>query len=100
MAMVGMLAGGCLSDSLLKKGKSVTVARKLPVIVGLVLTATIVRQSVRYYYARRFRHDPAAHTQLPLCDVVRLDRRRSGHPFVYLPRRQNRNDRAAEEAGT
>jgi ACS family D-galactonate transporter-like MFS transporter len=42
MAMVGMLAGGFLSDSLLKKGKSVTLARKLPVIVGLVLTAMIV----------------------------------------------------------
>lgn len=39
MATVGMLAGGFLSDSLLKKGKSVTVARKLPVTVGLVLTA-------------------------------------------------------------
>lgn len=42
MAMVGMLAGGFLSDSLLKKGKSVTVARKVPVIIGLLLTAMIV----------------------------------------------------------
>ncbi|PLZ01028.1 MFS transporter [Burkholderia sp. WAC0059] len=42
MAMVGMLAGGFLSDSLLKRGKSVTAARKIPVIVGLALTATIV----------------------------------------------------------
>jgi ACS family D-galactonate transporter-like MFS transporter len=42
MAMVGMLAGGFLSDSLLKRGKSLTVARKVPVIFGLTLTAMIV----------------------------------------------------------
>lgn len=42
MAMVGMLAGGFLSDTLLKKGKSTTVARKVPVFIGLALTATIV----------------------------------------------------------
>jgi ACS family D-galactonate transporter-like MFS transporter len=42
MAMVGMLAGGFLSDTLLRRGKSVTFARKVPVIVGLLLTAMIV----------------------------------------------------------
>lgn len=40
-AMVGMLTGGVLSDYLLKKGKSVTFARKLPVVVGLILTSMI-----------------------------------------------------------
>ncbi|PHI31887.1 MFS transporter [Budvicia aquatica] len=38
MAMVGVLCGGVLSDTLLKKGKSKTFARKLPVISGLCLT--------------------------------------------------------------
>ncbi|CAN7757811.1 MFS transporter [Caballeronia sp. dw_19] len=41
MAMVGMLTGGFLSDMLLKKGKSVTFARKTPVILGLALTSLI-----------------------------------------------------------
>jgi len=40
--MVGVLAGGFPSDSLPKEGKSVTVARRRPAIVGLVLSALSV----------------------------------------------------------
>ncbi len=41
MAMAGVLCGGTLSDVLLKKGKSRTFARKLPVMAGLCLTMVI-----------------------------------------------------------
>ncbi|WP_448665898.1 MFS transporter [Serratia plymuthica] len=41
MAMAGVLCGGTLSDMLLKKGKSRTFARKLPVMSGLFLTMII-----------------------------------------------------------
>ncbi len=41
-ASVGVLAGGTLSDLLLKRTGSATVARKLPVIMGLVLASCIV----------------------------------------------------------
>lgn len=41
MAMLGVLCGGTLSDMLLKKGKSRTFARKLPIISGLCLTLII-----------------------------------------------------------
>lgn len=40
-AAVGVLFGGALSDALLKRGVSLTWARKLPIIVGFLLTATI-----------------------------------------------------------
>ncbi|WP_455818882.1 MFS transporter [Pseudomonas cerasi] len=42
MAMAGVLCGGTLSDMLLKKGRSRTFARKLPVMSGLLLTTSIV----------------------------------------------------------
>ncbi len=41
-ASVGVLSGGWLSDYLLKKGKSVNIARKLPIIMGLLLASTII----------------------------------------------------------
>ena len=41
MAMAGVICGGTLSDMLLKKGRSKTFARKLPVMSGLLVTASI-----------------------------------------------------------
>lgn len=42
MAMAGVLCGGTLSDFLLKRGRSRTFARKLPVMSGMLLTCSIV----------------------------------------------------------
>ncbi|GME43247.1 MULTISPECIES: MFS transporter [unclassified Pantoea] len=41
MAMAGVLCGGTLSDMLLKRGRSRTFARKLPVMAGMLLTCSI-----------------------------------------------------------
>lgn len=41
MAMCGVLCGGVLSDLLLKRGHSRTLARKLPVMLGLGVTTSI-----------------------------------------------------------
>nr|WP_244951896.1 MFS transporter [Trinickia caryophylli] len=41
-ASVGVMFGGWLSDSLLRRGKSANVARKLPIIAGLLLASTII----------------------------------------------------------
>jgi len=41
-ASIGVLFGGWLSDHLLRRGKSVNVARKLPIIMGLLLASTII----------------------------------------------------------
>jgi len=41
MAMAGVLCGGTLSDFLLKRGRSRTFARKLPVMAGMLLTCSI-----------------------------------------------------------
>ncbi len=41
-AAVGVLAGGVLSDLLLKRSGSANVARKLPIVAGLLLASTIV----------------------------------------------------------
>ena len=41
-ASVGVLFGGWFSDWMLKRGKSPNVARKLPIITGLLLASTIV----------------------------------------------------------
>ena len=41
-ACAGLLLSGFLSDYLLKKGVSVGIARKLPVIIGLLLSVSIV----------------------------------------------------------
>lgn len=41
MAMCGVLCGGVLSDLLLKRGRSRTFARKLPVMLGLGVTTSI-----------------------------------------------------------
>ena len=41
-ASVGVLTGGALSDFLLKRTGSANIARKLPIILGLVLASTIV----------------------------------------------------------
>ncbi|MEB5920643.1 MFS transporter [Franconibacter daqui] len=41
MAMAGVLCGGTLSDLLLKRGRSRTFARKLPVMTGMLLTCSI-----------------------------------------------------------
>ena len=41
-ASVGVLAGGWLSDALIKRTGSATIGRKLPIIAGLLLASTIV----------------------------------------------------------
>lgn len=41
-ASVGVMFGGVLSDWLLRRGRSANVARKLPIIAGLLLASTIV----------------------------------------------------------
>lgn len=41
-ASVGVLFGGWWSDSLLKRGRSANIARKLPIITGLLLASVIV----------------------------------------------------------
>jgi ACS family D-galactonate transporter-like MFS transporter len=41
-ACVGLLLSGFLSDYQVKRGKSVSMARKLPIILGLLLSASIV----------------------------------------------------------
>jgi ACS family D-galactonate transporter-like MFS transporter len=41
-ASVGVLFGGWWSDSLLKRGRSANIARKLPIISGLLLASVIV----------------------------------------------------------
>ncbi len=41
-ASIGVLSGGAVSDWLLRRGKSPNVARKLPIIAGLLLASTIV----------------------------------------------------------
>jgi ACS family D-galactonate transporter-like MFS transporter len=41
-ASVGVMFGGLASDWLLRRGKSANVARKLPIIAGLLLASTIV----------------------------------------------------------
>jgi MFS transporter, ACS family, D-galactonate transporter len=41
MAMAGVLFGGFLSDFLLKKGKTITFARKLPMVTGMILTSIL-----------------------------------------------------------
>jgi len=39
---IGGILGGLLSDLLLKRGKPLTVARKLPIVVGLVISGAIL----------------------------------------------------------
>lgn len=41
-ASVGVLAGGLWSDGMLKRGRSATLARKVPIVTGLLLASTIV----------------------------------------------------------
>jgi ACS family D-galactonate transporter-like MFS transporter len=41
-ASVGVLFGGWWSDNMLRRGKSANVARKLPIITGLLLASTII----------------------------------------------------------
>jgi ACS family D-galactonate transporter-like MFS transporter len=41
-ASIGVLFGGWWSDRMLRQGKSPNIARKLPIILGLLLTSTIV----------------------------------------------------------
>lgn len=41
-AFVGGLIGGYLSDWLLKRGKSLAVARKTPIIIGFILSSSII----------------------------------------------------------
>jgi len=41
-AFIGQLAGGAFSDSLIKKGLSLSRARKIPIIVGMVCSMTII----------------------------------------------------------
>ncbi|WP_160723948.1 MFS transporter [Bacillus sp. USDA818B3_A] len=41
-AFFGCILGGFLSDTLLKRGKSLAVARKTPIIAGFLLSSTIV----------------------------------------------------------
>ena len=38
----GGVLGGVFSDSLIKRGKSLTLARKLPIVVGMLLASTII----------------------------------------------------------
>ncbi len=41
-AFVGVLLGGIFSDWLIKRGHSITFARKLPIILGLLLSTSII----------------------------------------------------------
>jgi MFS transporter, ACS family, D-galactonate transporter len=41
-AVVGVLAGGFFSDWMLRRGADLTVARKVPIIIGLLLSTSIV----------------------------------------------------------
>ncbi|WP_246578233.1 MFS transporter [Clostridium frigoris] len=41
-AFCGVLVSGFVSDKLIKKGVSINVARKAPIIIGLLLTTTII----------------------------------------------------------
>jgi ACS family D-galactonate transporter-like MFS transporter len=41
-ASVGVLVGGAVSDSIIRRTGSATIGRKLPIIVGLLLTSTMV----------------------------------------------------------
>ncbi|MET3233543.1 UNVERIFIED_ORG: ACS family D-galactonate transporter-like MFS transporter [Burkholderia sp. 1263] len=41
-ASIGVMFGGLFSDWLLRRGKSANVARKLPIIAGLLLASTII----------------------------------------------------------
>lgn len=41
-AFVGVLSGGFISDWLLRRGASLTVARKVPIIFGLLLSTSII----------------------------------------------------------
>ncbi|HGH5397508.1 TPA: MFS transporter [Raoultella planticola] len=41
-AFLGVISGGFLADKLVKMGKSIGVARKTPILIGLVLSMTIV----------------------------------------------------------
>ncbi len=41
-AFVGVLMGGFISDLMLRKGSTLTTARKLPIIVGLLLCSSII----------------------------------------------------------
>lgn len=41
MAMAGVLTGGTISDTLLKKGKSTTFARKCPMVVGMIVSSVL-----------------------------------------------------------
>ncbi|MGC2400950.1 MAG: MFS transporter [Acidobacteriaceae bacterium] len=41
-AFVGVLLGGFVSDGLLRRGSTLTTARKLPIIVGMLLSSSIV----------------------------------------------------------
>jgi ACS family D-galactonate transporter-like MFS transporter len=41
MAMAGVLTGGTISDTLLKKGKSTTFARKCPMVVGMIISSIL-----------------------------------------------------------
>jgi ACS family D-galactonate transporter-like MFS transporter len=51
-AFAGVLLGGFVSDGLLRKGCSLTMARKLPIIVGMLLSSSIV--------VANYVHDPLA----------------------------------------
>ncbi|MDU6411159.1 MAG: MFS transporter [Yersiniaceae bacterium] len=39
---IGGVAGGLFSDALIKRGKSLTLARKLPIVLGMLLASTII----------------------------------------------------------
>ncbi|MEH7373789.1 hypothetical protein [Neobacillus drentensis] len=41
-AFFGGIVGGFISDTLLKRGKSLAIARKTPIITGFLLSSTIV----------------------------------------------------------
>jgi len=41
-AFVGVLLGGFVSDGLLRKGATLTTARKVPIVVGMLLSSSIV----------------------------------------------------------
>lgn len=41
-ASIGVIFGGWWSDGMLRRGKSANVARKLPIIIGLLLASTII----------------------------------------------------------
>ena len=55
-ASIGVLAGGCVSDTILKRTGSANLARKLPIVGGMLLASTIVAGQLRAGRQQRAGH--------------------------------------------